>query len=65
MLILTRKCNETLVIGEGDDQVRITVIAVQGQSVRLGCHAKSHIPVHREEIYQRILRERETEHSGE
>lgn len=58
MLILTRKCNESLIIGEGDDQVVITVIAVQGQQVRLGTKAPRHVPVHREEIYERILAER-------
>jgi len=63
MLVLTRKINETLILGEGDNQVTVTIIGVSGQQVRLGCHAKANVPIHREEIYQRILRERETEHS--
>ena len=55
MLILTRRAEEKLVIG---DDVTITVLAVKGKQVLIGVDAPREIPVHREEIYQRILEER-------
>ena len=55
MLILTRRIGETLIIG---DQVQVTVMSVQGNQVRLGVNAPKDIPVHREEVYQRIQKEK-------
>ncbi len=55
MLVLTRRVGEKLVIG---DDVTVTVIGVKGNQIRLGIDAPREIPVHREEIYQRILKER-------
>jgi carbon storage regulator len=54
MLILTRKLAETLRIG---DDISVTVLGIQGNQVRLGISAPRSIPVHREEIYARILEE--------
>ena len=54
MLILTRRVSETLIIG---DDVRITVLGVRGQQVRIGIDAPKSVTVHREEIYQRIKQE--------
>ena len=54
MLILTRRVNETLNIG---DDVQVTVLGVKGNQVRIGINAPRDVPVHREEIYQRIKRE--------
>jgi len=54
MLILTRKLAETLRIG---DDISVTVLGIQGNQVRLGINAPRSIPVHREEIYARILEE--------
>jgi len=51
MLILTRRVNEALKIG---DEVSITVLEIKGNQVRLGVNAPRDISVHREEIYQRI-----------
>ncbi len=54
MLILTRKIGETIVIG---DRIKVHVIEVRGQQVRLGIEAPIDTPVFREEIYQKIAEE--------
>ena len=54
MLILARKVGEAIAIA---DDIKITIVDIQGGQVRLGVEAPSHVSVHREEIYQRILEE--------
>jgi carbon storage regulator len=51
MLILSRKCNEQIVIGEN---IVITVVAIRGGNVRLGIDAPTNIAVHREEVHRAI-----------
>lgn len=54
MLILTRRLNETVMIG---DTVTVTVLGVKGGQVRLGINAPKDVAVHREEVYERIQAE--------
>lgn len=51
MLILSRRTDESIVIG---DEVTITILSVKGKQVRVGITAPPDVSVHREEIYQRI-----------
>jgi carbon storage regulator len=54
MLVLTRKLNESIKIGE---EIEITVIGVEGDQVKLGINAPKHIEIHRKEIYLAIQEE--------
>jgi carbon storage regulator len=51
MLILTRRVGESLMVG---DDIKITVLGVKGNQVRIGVDAPRDVAVHREEIYNRI-----------
>jgi carbon storage regulator len=62
MLILTRRVGEKLVI---DEKVIVTILAVKGSQIRIGIEAPRDVQVHREEIYQRILKEREELNSAQ
>jgi len=55
MLILTRRVGEALMI---QDDVKITVLGIKGNQVRIGVDAPKEIAVHREEVYKRIQSER-------
>jgi carbon storage regulator len=55
MLILTRRVGETLMVG---DEITVVVLDVKGTQVRLGINAPRDVDVHREEIYERVQREK-------
>lgn len=61
MLILTRRISESVIIA---DDVKITVLGVKGNQVRLGIDAPKDIAVHREEIYDRIKSEEQSNAAG-
>ena len=54
MLVLTRRTNETLMIG---DEVTLTILGIKGNQVRIGVNAPREVAVHREEVYERIKAE--------
>ena len=56
MLVLSRKLHEKIMIG---DDIVIQVVDVRGDKVRLGIEAPREIPVHREEVHERIEQERQ------
>ncbi|MGA3360946.1 MAG: carbon storage regulator CsrA [Solirubrobacteraceae bacterium] len=58
MLVLTRKSNQSIMIG---DEIEISVLSVMGDKVRIGIQAPRSIPVYRREVYVAIQREREEE----
>ncbi|TCL64800.1 carbon storage regulator CsrA [Hydrogenispora ethanolica] len=54
MLVLTRKLNESIMVG---DDVKITIVDVKGDQVKLGITAPREVAVHREEVYREIQKE--------
>lgn len=62
MLVLSRKVGESIVIDprlcEVDElgQIRITLVDIRGDKVRIGIEAPKEIPVHRQEVYDAIQR---------
>jgi carbon storage regulator len=53
MLVLSRRVDEKIIIGEHGEIV-IQINEINGTMVRIGITAPKHIPVHREEIYRKI-----------
>lgn len=54
MLVLSRKKNESIVIGT---DIEIVVVEVRGDKVRLGVQAPKDVPIHRREVFEAIARE--------
>jgi len=61
MLILTRRAGESIIIR---DDIEIKVLGVRGNQVSIGVKAPKEIPVHRQEVYQRIKIEEMAESYG-
>jgi len=56
MLVLSRKKNESIVI---NNDIKIVVVEIRGDKVRLGVEAPREVPVHRREVYEAIQRSNE------
>ena len=61
MLVLTRKSNQSIMIG---DDIEISVLSVMGDKVRIGIQAPRSVPVYRREVYVAIQRERDDDLIG-
>ena len=61
MLVLTRKSNQSIMIG---DEIEVSVLAIMGEKVRIGIQAPRDIPVFRKEVYLEIQQERVDESRG-
>ena len=56
MLVLTRKSNQSIMIG---DEIEVSVLAIMGEKVRIGISAPRSVPVFRKEVYLEIQQDRE------
>jgi carbon storage regulator len=56
VLVLTRKSNQSIMIG---DDIEVTVLAIMGEKVRIGIEAPRSVPVFRKEVYVEIQQDRE------
>ncbi|HHY74188.1 MAG TPA: carbon storage regulator CsrA [Bacillus bacterium] len=54
MLVLTRKINQSIQIGEN---VELTILAIDGDQIKIGINAPKHIEIHRKEVYLAIQEE--------
>ncbi len=52
MLVLSRKQNERIMIG---DTIEVTVVEIRGDRVRLGFVGPNNVPIHREEVFRRLV----------
>jgi carbon storage regulator len=57
MLVLSRKKNESIIIGSGEKEIKIKIIEINGNSIRLGFEAPNDISIHREEVYHAIKKD--------
>lgn len=62
MLVLTRKSNQSIMIG---DDIEVSVLAIMGEKVRIGIQAPRDVPVFRREVYLEIQQEALDEGSRE
>jgi carbon storage regulator len=62
MLVLTRKSNQSIMIG---DEIEVSVLAIMGEKVRIGIEAPRSIPVFRKEVYLEIQQDQSAEETRE
>jgi len=58
LLVLTRKSNQSIMIG---DDIEVTVLSIMGEKVRIGIQAPREVPVFRKEVYLEIQEERDAD----
>jgi carbon storage regulator len=56
MLVLSRQRDESIIIG---DDIEIIIVDIRGEKVRLGINAPPHVSVHRKEVYEAMVREKQ------
>jgi carbon storage regulator len=61
MLVLTRKGNQSIMIG---DDIEVSVLAIMGEKVRIGIDAPRSVPVFRKEVYVEIQQDRDADAAG-
>ena len=54
MLVLSRRTGESLVLGEGDTKIVVTLVAIRDGKCRIGIDAAKDVPIHRKEIHDII-----------
>lgn len=59
MLVLSRKVNESIVVGDG--LLTMFIVEIRGDKVRLGFEAPKELPIHRREVYEAIKRRKKRE----
>jgi carbon storage regulator len=63
MLILTRRIGEVITIGD-EGEIELTILGIRGNQVRIGTTAPTDVPVHRQEIFNKIQLEKGVELNG-
>ena len=51
MLVLSRKINQSIMIGDG---IEVCIVDIKGDQVKIGIDAPKHVPLHRKEVYEEI-----------
>ena len=62
MLVLTRKSNQSIMIG---DEIEVSVLSIMGEKVRIGIEAPRSVPVFRKEVYVEIQQDRAEDSRGD
>ncbi len=62
MLVLSRQRDESIIIG---DNIKITIVDIRGDKIRIGIEAPPEVAVHRQEIYEAIQRDKQAESTKE
>ncbi len=62
MLVLSRQRDESIIIG---DNIKITIVDIRGDKIRIGIEAPPEVAVHRQEVYDAIQRDKQTKSTQE